>query len=94
MMPKLVLDIDSLRALEKILDDYPNNQGHPSGENQMNDLAKKYFPYADEEVAAKQLASLERAKLWMSERGVVAMTPESKFVFDRCSATVLVGERK
>ena len=60
----------------------------------MDDIAKRYWPFADDETAAKQLAALERAKLWMMERGVVAMTPESKFVFDRCSATVLVGERK
>ena len=60
----------------------------------MDDIAKRYWPFADEETAAKQLAALERAKLWMGERGVSATEPGSKFVFNRNSATVLVGERR
>lgn len=59
----------------------------------MNDLAKKYFPYADDETAAKQLASLERAKIWMDEQGVAAVGVGSKFEYKVATGAVLGAQK-
>lgn len=51
--------------------------------------AAKYFPLASPQVAASQVAKLDKAKAWMRERHLEAVDINSKFEFTRGSSAVL-----